>query len=548
MKYVSLSLFVSLLFFTSCQKGTENDSDDQSFFFSSGYLINGENTFSAFGVPLNSKITVSFSEPVILSEVKQAVSLSGPQTQNIQMVMFLTNNDSTLNIHFEPSLLPLQRYNFRISSALKSVHGQSLFSDLISSFNTTFDPTDKFPVISDEDLLTMVQEQTFRYFWDFGHPVSGMARERNTSGDLVTTGGTGFGIMSVIVGIERGFIGREEGRERISRIADFLENKATKYHGALAHWINGVTGQTIPFSPKDDGGDLVETSFMMAGLLCAMEYFDSPVLEETTLRETITRLWEGVEWDWYTRNGSSTLYWHWSPVHQWDMNHPVRGWNECLITYILAAASPTHPVTPDVYDSGWARQGGFKNGRGFYGITLPLGPDYGGPLFFEHYSFLGINPSNLKDKYAEYWQQAVSHTQINQEYCIANPKNYFGYSEECWGLTASDTRTGYTAHSPTNDQGVITPTAALSSIPFTPVESMKALRFFYYKLGDRLFKEYGFIDAFSLHHNWFANSFLAIDQGPIVIMIENYRTQLIWNYTMKNKDIKKGLTRLGFEY
>jgi hypothetical protein len=548
LKYFLFSFFLFSFVFLSCDKGSQTGVADQEFFYYSNYLIDGENQLSAFGASLNPSITVSFSEPVDLNTVRESVSLSGHNAENIQMVMFLTNQDSTLNIQFEPSLSPLQRYSLQMSKTMTSVQGRSLFSDLRTHFSTTYDPSDKFPFLSDDDLLTHIQEQTFKYFWDFGHPVSGMARERNTSGDLVTSGGTGFGIMSIIVGIERGFITREEGRERINKIASFLDTKATKYHGAFAHWMNGVTGQTIPFSPRDDGGDLVETSFLIAGFLCAREYFDRSDSEETELRETITRLWEGVEWSWYTKNGGSVLFWHWSPNHQWAMNLPVRGWNECLITYILAAASPTFPVSEDVYNEGWARQGGFKNGREFFGTNLPLGPDYGGPLFFEHYSFLGINPKNLKDKYANYWQQAVSHTLINQKYCVANPKNYYGYNEDCWGLTASDTRTGYTAHSPSNDQGVITPTAALSSIPFAPEESMKALRFFYYKLGDKLFKEYGFIDAFSLHHTWFADSFLAIDQGPIIIMIENQRTQLIWNYTMKSKDIQNGLTKLGFEY
>lgn len=548
MKYFLFPFFLFSLAFLSCNKESDKEPDGQEFFYYSHYLIEGENQLSALGVSLNPSITISFSEPVDLKNVTESVSLSGQNAQNIRMVFFLTHQDSTLNIQFEPSLSPLQRYSLQISKTLTSAKGRSLFSDFRASFITAFDTSDKFPKLNDDDLLTRVQEQTFKYFWDFGHPVSGMARERNTSGDLVTTGGTGFGIMSIIVGIERGFITRAEGRERINKIASFLDTKATKYHGAFAHWMNGVTGQTIPFSARDDGGDLVETSFLIAGFLCAREYFNGPDNEETALRETITRLWEGVEWSWYTKNGGSVLYWHWSPNHQWAMNLPVRGWNECLITYVLAASSPTFPVSEDVYNEGWARQGGFKNGREFLGTTLPLGPDYGGPLFFEHYSFLGISPENLRDKYAGYWQQAVNHTLINYKYCVANPKRYYGYSEDCWGLTASDTRTGYTAHSPTNDLGVITPTAALSSMPFAPEESMKALRFFYYKLGDKLFKGYGFIDAFSLHHTWFADSFLAIDQGPIIVMIENHRTQLIWNYTMKSKEIQNGLTKLGFEY
>lgn len=532
----------------SCDKGSQNNVIQQDFLYYSSYRINDKSNISAIGVELNPLVSISFSEPLDFSSLDKAVILEGNNASRIQLDFSLVNNDSTLNIIFKPALSPLQKYTLTLNQNLKSKNGLGLFSEFKSSISTTFDASDKFQQIDDEDLFTKVQEQTFKYFWDFGHPSSGMARERNTSGDLVTTGGTGFGIMAIIVGIERGFITRNEGLERITKIATFLDTKAIKYHGAFAHWLNGVTGVTIPFSSKDNGGDLVETSFLISGLLCALEYFDDSNLRETELRQTITRIWEGVEWNWYTKNNSSTLFWHWSPNFQWEMNLPVRGWNESLITYILAAASPTFPISADVYNKGWANEGRLKNGREFYGITLPLGPDLGGPLFFEHYSFLGINPKNLKDTYANYWQQAVNHSLINHRYCVSNPKNYWGYNEDCWGLTASDTRTGYTAHSPTNDLGVISPTAALSSMPFTPEESLKALRFFYYKLGDKLFKDYGFIDAFSLHHLWFANSYLAIDQGPIIIMIENYRTQLIWNYTMKNKDINKGLKKLGFEF
>jgi hypothetical protein len=227
------------------------------------------------------------------------------------------------------------------------------------------------------------------------------------------------------------------------------------------------------------------------------------------------------------------------------MNLPIRGWNESLITYVLAASSTTHAIPKIVYDNGWASNGGMKNGKTFYGIQLPLGPDFGGPLFLEHYSFLGIKPTNLTDAYADYALQTKNHTLINYSYCVANPKKY-GYSDSVWGLTASDIENGYKASSPTDDAGFIAPTAALSSFPFTPTESMKALKFFYYVLGDKLWKEYGFIDAFSLSNPWFAGSFLAIDQGPIIIMIENYRSGLLWNLFTSCPEIKTGMSALGF--
>lgn len=390
--------------------------------------------------------------------------------------------------------------------------------------------------LSDEQLLELVQHQTFRYFWDFGHPVSGMARERsnNTFGygdEVVTTGGTGFGVMAIIVGAERQWITREAAAERLLKMINFLR-KADSYHGIFPHWLNGSTGKTIPFSRKDDGGDLVETSFLFEGLLCARQYFDRDNPTETELRNRINATWNEAEWNWYTQGGRNVLYWHWSPNNGWSMNHEIKGWNECLITYVLAASSPTYAISPEVYHQGWVNNIYFRNDREFYGIKLPLGFDYGGPLFFAHYSFMGLNPHGLKDRYADYWEQNRNHTLINREYCIRNPKKFKGYGPDCWGLSASDTYNGYNAHSPENDWGTITPTAALSSFPYTPEYSMQALKHFYYKLGDKIWSKYGFTDAFNETKGWYATSHLAIDQGPIVVMIENYRSGLLWKLFM----------------
>jgi hypothetical protein len=285
----------------------------------------------------------------------------------------------------------------------------------------------------------------------------------------------------------------------------------------------------------------------MEGLLCARQYFNGTDANETTLRADINSLWNGVEWSWFRKNNENVLYWHWSPDYNWDMNMPIKGWNECLITYVLAASSPAYSIPKTVYEQGWAQNGTFKNGKNFYGYTLPLGTDYGGPLFFSHYSFMGINPNGLTDQYANYQIQVIDHSKINFEYCKANPNGYYGYSSQCWGLTASDIPNGYTASSPTNDIGVIAPTAALSSFPYTPTESMQALKFYYYKLGDKLWGPYGFYDAFSLNDPWFANSYLAIDQGPIIVMIENYRSGLLWKLFMSCPEIKTGMKALGFQ-
>ena len=413
-----------------------------------------------------------------------------------------------------------------------------------------FDPTNRPKDLSDSELLDLVQRQTFRYFWDFAHPVSGLARERSNENfgygnETVTIGGTGFGIMSVIVAVERGWCTRDRAAKFMRKMINVL-GKANSYHGVYPHWMDGATGKTIPFSRKDDGADLVETSYLFQGLLCARQYFNQNNPAENEFRGKLNWLWTGIEWNWFTQGGQEVLYWHWSPNNGWAMNFPVRGFNECLIMYILAASDEHYPVPASVYHRGWAESNFFKNGKEFYGIKLPLGFDYGGPLFFSQYSFLGLDPRGLKDRYADYWEQNRNHTLINREHCIRNPKKFKGYSENCWGLTASDTYNGYDAHSPTNDNGTITPTAALSAFPYTPEYSMKALKHFYYDLGDKLWSEYGFVDAFNETQNWVAQSHLAIDQGPIVAMIENYRSGLLWKLFMSCPEIQRGLKKLGF--
>lgn len=402
-------------------------------------------------------------------------------------------------------------------------------------------------VFNDEELLDMVQEYTFRYFWDFADPASGMARERNTSGNTVTSGGSGFGIMAILVGIERGFITRDQGIARMQKILSFLET-ADRFHGAWPHWIDGNTGNAIPFSPQDNGGDLVETAFLVQGLLAARNYFNQETPPEQEIVQKINGLWEEVEWDWYRKDNSNVLYWHWSPDNDWAINMQIRGWNEAAIIYILAIASPTHGVPASLWETGWAGNSNYVNGKTFYGYKLDVGWDKGGPLFFAHYSFLGFDPRHKKDAYANYFINNRNHTLINRAYCIDNPLNFPGYNENCWGLTASDDPDGYMAHEPVSgrDNGTITPTASLSSMPYTPEESINALKYLYRNLGKKIWGPMGFYDAFNQKRNWYATSYLAIDQGPIIDMIENYRSQLLWNNFMANTEIQQALDDIGF--
>lgn len=412
---------------------------------------------------------------------------------------------------------------------------------------------------SEEDsLLNLVQYQTFQYFWEGAEPTSGLARERyhmddiypSHDKDIITSGGSGFGLMALVVGIERGFITREQGIERFEKITDFLE-RADKFHGVFPHWWDGTTGKVKAFSQKDDGGDLVETSFMAAGLLTVRQYLNKNVAREAKLAERIDAIWKGIEFDWHTK-GENVLYWHWSPNYDWEMNFDVRGYNECLIMYVMAAASPTHSIDPAVYHEGWTNNGDITNDTTFYGLETVLNhyetnDSPVGPLFWAHYSYLGLNPNGLKDQYADYWKLNQNHAMIHYKYAVDNPSGFEGYGPNLWGLTSSYSMRGYAGHRPDRDLGVISPTAALSSFPYTPEESMAMLKHLYEDL-DTLVGEYGPYDAFSLQEDWYLPRYLAIDQGPIPVMIENYRTGLIWKLFMSAPEVKAGLNKLGFTY
>ena len=498
-------------------------------------------SYTYSGVSVNPEIVFSFSEPIDHESAKNTFVLSDA-TDALALNFDFTNGDSSVIVHPSTPLNYLTRYNLQISSSLTSSTEKKLEDDLLVKIITLFNTTDKFPQISENQLLDLVQKQTIKYFYDFAEPTSGMARERNTSGNTVTSGGSGFGIMAIIVGMDRNFISRQDGINHLNKMVTFLE-KADRFHGAWSHWIDGNTGKVIPFSTKDNGGDLVETSFLVQGLITFRQYLQPTDTVGNNLINRITTLWQEVEWDWYRKNNENVLYWHWSPTYNWDMNFPLYGYFEEQITYFLAAASPTHSIPKEVYTNGYGKNGAIVKNNTYYGYKLPL--ENPAPLFWVQYSYLGLNP-HFTDDYANYWEQNVNASLINYSYCVTNPLKYVGYSDSCWGLTASDNQNGYNAHSPTNDLGVITPTAALSSFPYTPVESMKALKFFYYTMGDKMWGPYGFYDAFNLTTGWTATSTLAIDQGPIVVMIENHRSKLLWNLFMSAPEVQGAMTKLNF--
>jgi hypothetical protein len=432
-------------------------------------------------------------------------------------------------------------------------------NDITSDANPVI-PVPSTPILSEIEALDQVQKDVIKYFWEYAETNSKLARERYITdnvgfdANIVTTGGSGFGLMTLVAGIERGFVPRTEAVSRLTTALTFLEN-ADRFHGAWSHWIDGRNGRTIPFGTKDNGGDIVETAFLCQGLLTVREYFKNGTPDEKALASKADELWKGVEWDWYTK-GENALYWHWSPNYGWEMNFKLEGYNECLLAYVLGASSPTHPIPVAAYHQAWARNGSIVN-AGSTQYNLPVILNYNGvagnvgPLFWSHYSYIGLDPRGLTDKYANYWDLVQNHTKIINKYCIDNPKKWAGYSDKFWGLTASYTRnsdgtTGYKAHQPSEDVGVISPTAALSSFPYTPLESMKFLQYLYNEKRSQYVGIAGPYDAISPHYNWVTPSYLAIDQGTIAPMIENYRTGLIWNLFMQAPEVKQGLVNLGF--
>lgn len=488
-------------------------------------------------------------------------------------------HDSRIDLRWKPEISPgIAGYNIYRSQEASGTflklnaktHYTHVYSDFIGENDKSFfyyittvysDSRESYPsdtlsattfAMSDEELLTSVQEATFRYFYDYGHPVSGLARERKGSGDICTSGGTGMGLLSLIVGAERGFESRDSIAALVLKILSFMQEDAKRYHGAWAHWINGTTGKTIPFSKKDDGADLVESAYFVQGLLSARKYFNKDNTIETEIRARATQMWEELDWDWFRRSADTdgnSLYWHWSPNYGWDKNLPITGFHEAMIVYLLAITSPTHPVPASLYYNGWAKNADYINGKEFYGYKQWVGRDRGGSLFFTHYSFLAFDPRFKSDKYCNYFNNNRNLSLINRAWCMENPQGHKGYSELVWGLTASDDPWGYSGHAPAeeSDNGTITPTAAIGAMPYIPKESIATLKHFYHEYGQRLWAEFGFKDAFNLNEDWVADSYLAIDQGPIVIMIENYRSQLCWNLFKANEEIQQMLDKIGWE-
>lgn len=440
-------------------------------------------------------------------------------------------------------------------SAVDVGYGESSLSSAVSASTRA---------MSDDELLTMVQEACFRYYWDAAHPNAGMAIEVLPGDEnLVAVGSGGFGIMALAVGVDRGFITRDQGVQQMLKIVRFL-SKADRFHGVWPHFLDGRTGKVIAhFGKYDNGGDLIETAFLIQGLLAARQYFNADNANEKEIRDTITQFWRSVEWDWYRKQPNSDfLYWHWSPDYAFHISHPLIGWNESMIAYMLAIASPTHAVPASMYYTGWAGQSDaavryrrnwsrttqgdhFANGNTYFGHKLDVGEGNGGELFFTHYSFLGFDPRNKRDKYTNYFNNNRSIALIHHDYAVANPRKRVGYGDNAWGFSAGINGGGRPL--PRDDNGTITITASLTSFPYVPEEAMRALKHYYRDLGSKTWGIYGFRDGFNETENWFEDVNMGLNQAPIVVMIENHRTGLLWKMFMSNPEIDRALKAIGFQ-
>lgn len=450
-----------------------------------------------------------------------------------------------------------KKYWYRISALDKNYNESALSASVTAQ---THDMTN-------DELLSMVQQACFRYYWQGAEKASGLALECIPGRqNMIATGASGFGLMALIVVMDRQFISRKAGVQRLQKIISFLA-KADNFHGAIPHFIDGPSGKTEPFfGTKDNGADLVETSFFVQGLLAVRAYLNPAVAEEKNIIHAITKFWEKIEWRWYRQTADSKyLYWHWSPDQAWVIHHPLIGFNETMITYLLAISSPTFGVPASMYYSGFASQDTmaqeyrgwgnsaygrmYSNGESFNGITLPVGVSNGGPLFFTHYSYMAWDPKSITDKYTNYFDNNKAIATINYRYSLQNPNNESAIGSEGWGFTASDGPTNYFADEPIQqrEDGKITPTGAIASMPYLPQESMAALKKYYNDYGKFLWGEYGFRDACNIDKNWCSDIFMGLNQAPMVVMIENYRTGLIWKLFMSNKDVQTGLQKLNAE-
>jgi hypothetical protein len=420
--------------------------------------------------------------------------------------------------------------------------------------------------------LDDLKRRTFNYFWVEADPVTGLIEDRVPNRQFSSIAATGFGLSAYIIGVENGYVSRAEAAEKVLRLLRFLWNAPQDsamsgiagYKGYYYHFLDMRTGHRY----KDVELSTIDTGLLMAGILSVMEYFNGDEVVEEEIRSLADALFLRVEWDFFL-NGTPALSMGWFPDRGF-LDAEWVGYNEAMVMLVMALGSPTHPI-PEICWEKWTATYDWGGYYGYEHVNF-------GPLFGHHYShmyldFRGIYDDYMMEKGIDYFENSRRATYGNRAYCLDNPLGFKDYSDTIWGLTACDgpgylekmidgrmvTFEGYSARGAAlvhaRDDGTLAPTAAGGSIPFAPEICLPALRAMYNRYGDKLYGEYGFLDSFNPtftfgqgnEEGWFDVDYLGIDQGAILIMLENYQSGLIWDLMKKNKYIRTGLGNAGFK-
>lgn len=416
--------------------------------------------------------------------------------------------------------------------------------------------------------LDSLSKHTFNFFWETADSNTAQVPDRWPTPSFSSIAATGFGITSYLIGAERGYITREQAAERVLKTISFLHQRpkgdstsgVVGYKGFFYHFIDMKTGHRY----RNVELSTIDTGLLMAGILSAQSYFDGEHETEKQIRAIADSLYLAIEWDWAMNNGQTmTMGWH---PEKGFIESRWKGYNEAMILYVLALGSPTHTIPAESWTA-WTSTYQWANYYGQEHVNF-------GPLFGHQYSqmyidFRGIYDPYMKDKGIDYFENSKRATYANRAYCMANPGHYTGYSSNVWGLTACDGPGNSTKANPNvsfmgyhargaaqyynDDDGTITPTAAGGSMAFAPEICIPALQAMYEQYGDKIYTRYGFVDAFNLSikntdgsTGWIDTDHLGIDQGPILIQAENYRSELVWNLMKKNPYIINGLKKAGF--
>jgi hypothetical protein len=452
---------------------------------------------------------------------------------------------------------PGERYFYQVRAMKAGKSNAVPLVDWSEPMEATTLPYDRDKLMNDE------QEAAVRFYVDEALPASGLSPEgRPGWGPTITAiGASGMGIENIIVGVERGFIPRQEGLDLILRQLRFLDTKAEKQKGAFGHWMDDGSGEIKPFMNPGTSVDLVETAFLIEGVIIAREYFKGDTPEEKELREIANRLSANVEWDkfmaraekdpsnpkktnWVHETNAPVMIWHWHPVDGFS-DVPVKGFNEALMCYLLGIGSETHPINPQSYYEGWMDpQRGLGKAREDFGIKHSLGYGVGWPLFFAHYTFIGYDPKQVSYDGKSYFDHFVDACRIQQLYAKSRAGEFKGF-DTLWGQAASLYPKGYRPNEPgPRDDGTIASTAALSSMPYLPEAVIPCMESMYLNYGDRLWGPYGFYNAINPTQNWVGQKYIGIELGPIAPMIENYRSGLFWKLFMQSPEARRAAKKI----